>query len=71
MDSKTLAEHLSASLPEWHFEPYGLSCHVACFPPRGYTGFKAWQELAGVAYIESVCGPLYVVSSLRSPVCTR
>lgn len=56
---------LSAALPHWHFEPYGTRGAVACFPPNG-PSLEAWRELEPHAFISSVCGPLYVVTTLRN-----
>lgn len=59
-------ETLSAALPAWHFEPYGTSGAVACFPPHaeGGTCATAFHQLSRLAPISSVCGPLYVVTQL-------
>lgn len=54
---------LKSGLPNWHFEQYGKSESVACFPPGGpnrdnYIALKAF------AFIE-VYGPIYVVTNLK------
>lgn len=62
-----LAAALFASLPHWHFEPYGTRGAVACFPPDAPSPHR-WNELARHAPITSVCGPLYVVTRLRQSI---
>lgn len=67
-----LIAQLKSKLPSWYFEAYGWQgAAVACYPPGG-PSFDRWQELAAVAWIGAVCGPLYIVDSLRtsSPVST-
>lgn len=56
---------LQTALPAWHFEAYGMAGAVACFPPGGPSSVR-FGELSDLAPISSVCGPIYVVTHLRS-----
>ena len=58
---------LTDKLPAWHFEPYGKSGAVACYPPKSPC-VASFDELNKHAWISSVCGALYVVTTLRNPV---
>lgn len=58
------AATLKQKLPHWHFEPIGTRGIVACFPPT-HPSPDTWLELQAHAYISAVCGPLYLVTTLK------
>ena len=53
---------LTAKLPAWHFEQYGASEMVACFPPRQESHtWETQHALKSAGYhVAGVCGPFIV-----------
>lgn len=65
MSAIDLIRILGQSLPNWTFQPYGQQGAVACYPPEPPNA-DAFNRLSALAPISSVCGPLYVVTTLRN-----
>lgn len=59
-----ILETLRVSLYTWHFEFYGTTGAIACYPPNPPDAYY-FGQLNAMAPITSVCGPFYVVTRLR------